>query len=132
MSKILIKYEANWADEFDCEGFAVYDKKEWEEHCNKVEKAFEKINKEIEIGFGSNEYFTFESYRDWERCFRVIDISDADISLLQTHFFNSYNKRIQFGTGSTIIDPLELLNDYIEDLEIEKDDEDDFDYGVKD
>lgn len=134
MSKLLIKYNADWADEFSCEGFAIFDKEDWKNHCKEVKKAFKKIGGEVEIGFGTNEAFTVLSYEDWESYFEIIDLGDADISIFEKYFFNSYDNRIQFGTGSNLIDPLEILNDKIEDIDDEDNEGngDDFDYGVKD
>lgn len=131
MSKVLIKYSACWADEFDCEGFAVLEKQVWSDNCEKVKKIFSKRG-DVEVYFGTNEAFIFDSYEDWVRNFEVEDISDDD-ALILSKLFGDNRSTFDFGTGSHIVD----LSGYFQEVdEDDLDDEetgngDNFDYGVK-
>jgi hypothetical protein len=60
MNYLLIKLEANWADEFDVDCLWVTTEKafeEWKEDMSKRD-----IAEDIEIYFGTNEFVSFESY----------------------------------------------------------------------
>lgn len=97
MSKyILVKYSADYADEFDCEGFGIFEKTEWEEIKKETEKSFEEDGSK-ERCFGTNEYLQFEDYDDWLRSFKEYDISEEEAET----FKRLFGKR-PFGTGSGI------------------------------
>jgi hypothetical protein len=59
MSKVLLIWNANWADEMDIEGFSLYDKEEWEIYKKKL-----KTKKRFGIYIGSNEEIGYESGED--------------------------------------------------------------------
>ena len=109
MSKVLIKYNACWADEFDCEGFAVEYKKVWEDRCKKIEEKFQN-NGEVEVYFGTNESFIFDSYNDWIRNFNVEDISEEKANILSDIFGNGRDV-FDYGTGSHVVDILSYFQD---------------------
>lgn len=97
MSKyLLIKYNRNWADEFDLEGFLVMTKPEWEEYKNKVATVFDKapsgkdysgaLVKQVEVGFGTNEDVCYSSVEDYFRSFKEVEISLKEYNFLKQHF----------------------------------------------
>ena len=97
MKYIVAKYSADYADEFDCEGFGVFSKKQWDKLCKDTEKVFESKGS-IEVGFGTNEYLEFESYDDWFNTFDIYEVEEAEANLLIKLFGEAW------GTGSGILD----------------------------
>jgi hypothetical protein len=93
----LVKYSADWADEFDCKGFGLFKNDEWDKLCRKVEKALEDCSL-AETPFGTNESLQFDSYRAWRKCFEETDISEQEYNFLKKNFGDP------FGTGSSIFD----------------------------
>ena len=66
MKYYLLKYEDNWADEFDVNTFCVMTEEEYNQFCAIIDEAISKIgNSEIEIYFGTNEWInvTPESFK---------------------------------------------------------------------
>ena len=108
----MVKYTKDYADEFDCEGFGVYPKKDWDKTCKKTEIAFEDCHN-VEVPFGTNEGLTFSSYDDWFDSLEVIEIEEEDAKKLIKLFGES------FGTASSMLD----VATYIESDEEEDDDE---------
>lgn len=51
MSKVLVKWSDNWADEMDVEGFAIMDGSEWKE----FQETARRVNSPISISVGTNE-----------------------------------------------------------------------------
>ena len=51
MSKVLVKWSDNWADEMDVEGFVIMDNSEWKE----FQETAKKVNSPISICVGTNE-----------------------------------------------------------------------------
>lgn len=89
MSKVVLKFEANWSDEFDCQEFMV---------CDSVADAKQYINElmyEDSAGFGSN-----QSFEELESgFFEIIVISDKDYHVLHRLFGRDFSLDVQFGTG---------------------------------
>ena len=94
---IIAKYNKCYADEFDCEGFGIYTKKDWEKICKKTEAAFEKCN-HVEVSFGTNEGLDFSSYDEWFDSFDITEIEEDEANKLIKIFGES------FGTGSNMLD----------------------------
>lgn len=61
---VLVRFEANWADEFDVEGFAVMDSDEFLAWIKRVPDQYE-------FGFGTNQSIEFDSVDDFKRCVTV-------------------------------------------------------------
>ena len=57
---VLVKFEADWADEFDVYGLAVYRKENWEKLCERFKKA-EKYRSHY---FGTNEGWEDDQIED--------------------------------------------------------------------
>lgn len=56
---VLVISSGDWADEFDLEGFGIFDKKEWENIKEGIS------DKSFEAYFGSNEFVTFDDKADY-------------------------------------------------------------------
>lgn len=90
MAKVLVKFEKDWADEFDVRGFAVYDKEEWEKDLAEFKEC-------TEFGgawFGTNEGWEgseiLGNKEDWVRSWEVTEISDDEAAVLGKFFGYPY------------------------------------------
>lgn len=119
MSKVLVKFKENYADEFDVYGFKILEKNKWNEKLEFAKDIFDKLdvrNKEkqklsqakmtgyryhdteqIEVYFGTNEQVMFSSYEDYLNAFTVIDIPDSDVEIFKLYFKPSFRDEIEFG-----------------------------------
>jgi len=110
MSKqmLLVKFDSNYADEFDVEGFTIMSETEWEEHKAKVSAFFKKREQNfsfergrgrrpyddgVEVYFGTNEQIIYETLDCYLRSFKVQKISDEEIEVLKKFF----GKEVKFG-----------------------------------
>jgi hypothetical protein len=98
---LLIKFDCNYADEFDTEGFIVMSQSEWLQHIVGVEKMFERWNKDhepdrwgnregIEVYFGTNEQIIYETFESYRSSFSTTELSDTDHETLKRLFGKSY------------------------------------------
>lgn len=79
MSKILAKFDNNYADEFDVSGHKVFELTEWEKHLEFVKT----IKFPKELYFGTNEFIDFYDYEDYFRSYKVQPISDEEYETLK-------------------------------------------------
>ena len=85
--KQLIKFASNYADEFDVEAFTVWDSEKTEQFFAIAEVFFDVYpESEFEVNFGTNEYLTFEGYKDFRNCFEVVNIEDSEAEVFQKYF----------------------------------------------
>ena len=107
MSKVLVTFEKNWADEFDIYGFAVLEKAEWE---NAIE-SFKNATKYESYYFGTNEGWDpdqiEEEKDDWIDAWTAKDITDEEAAIL-LKLFPSYRKKVDYGD---FISPKELVGE---------------------
>jgi hypothetical protein len=98
---LLVKFDCNYADEFDTEGFIVMSESEWLKHITHVEKHFENWNKThepdrwgnrqgIEVYFGTNEAIIYEAFDSYRSSFSTSELSDSDYDTLKRLFGKSY------------------------------------------
>ncbi len=124
---VLVKYDCNYADEFDLEGFVVMSQLEWLKHITSVEKHFQKWDSEhepdrwgnregIEVYFGTNEQIIYEGFESYRRSFEVTELSDTDYKTLERLFGKTYGGQIRHGM-------LALIEPDLEDDEMEEEDE---------
>lgn len=94
---LLVKFNCDYADEFDVEGFSVYTEEEWSEVVQGVKEGFENqtTSKEREVYFGTNEACTFENFDQWLNCFRVYTITDDEAAFV--------NRVFPYGFGDFLI-----------------------------
>ncbi len=86
---LLVKFDGNYADEFDMEGFTVFSLSEWYWHCWKIlgDATFPQ-----ECYFGTNEFFEFESAEDYLRNFSLKLITKAEAETLYKLFNGHYGE----------------------------------------
>ena len=77
MSKLLIRYKDNWADEMDLRGLAVITYQNWEVIKTIAQKFFSKKIGGWTYYVGTNEDIKFESYEDWLCRFKVVVLDAA-------------------------------------------------------
>jgi hypothetical protein len=104
--KLLIKFDSNYADEFDVEGFTIMNESEWEKHKADVTAFFKKRDETVapnrwghrdgvEVYFGTNEQMIYETLDCYLRSFTATEVSDEEIAVLQKHF--SRGGGVRFG-----------------------------------
>jgi hypothetical protein len=106
---VLAKFQCDWADEHDVYGLMVYDSMEELEKIFTYMAAYweEYPNKEVELGFGTNQCLYFDSIEGFRECFTILDISNVEFETLKKFFACRWNEeRVDFGwTGwNDIID----------------------------
>lgn len=82
---LLVKFDSNYADEFDIGGFIVMSEEDWEKHNVLVKKKFDEEG-EIEVYFGTNESMIWESYESYIGDFYVNKLSDEELKALKKLF----------------------------------------------
>jgi len=113
MKKLLVKFDSNWADEMDVDGFQVITEVEFEDYKNVVGKAFKQAGKSgWSFSIGTNEEIEFESERDFFRCIEVTEISDEEYETFKK-YFTKYDKEISYG----FFPDVDYFNSYLEDFE---------------
>ena len=105
---ILAKFQCDWADEHDVYGFMTYNSRD------KLEKIFTYMtaywetypNKEVELGFGTNQCLYFDSIEGFRGCFTITELTDEEFGTLLKLFPTWRDGVANFGyTGwSDIID----------------------------
>jgi hypothetical protein len=84
---ILAKFYDDWSDEFDVTGFQLFHTEfDWNKFLNNAEKA----NYPVEKYFGSNEFLTFNSFKEYESCFEVIEITQDEYDTMKKLFPYGY------------------------------------------
>ncbi len=94
--KFLVKETANWADEFDIEGFKIMEANNKEELEEKI------INNKVfpcELYFGTNEWQDYNSKEQLLRDLEICEISDIEIKVFEK-FFGKLDRA--FGVTSII------------------------------
>jgi hypothetical protein len=77
MSKVLITWNSNWADEMDISGFVITNKKE----ADNLKKKLQDKKDEFEIYVGSNEEISYSNGRELlsELSFKKISDSESEV-----------------------------------------------------
>jgi hypothetical protein len=111
----LVKFECNWADEFDVHGVSVCDSVRLE-HEQKI--ASENAEYEFsEIGFGTNEAFYELTMQELFECFQFVEITESTYQELKSQFTDTYCE----GYGTWFRWPSTVLEDFKEMEEEEED-----------
>ena len=148
---LLVKFDSNWADEFDVDGFVVWPESKWQAHKDAVTKWFEnraakrgpkpelpphndptywtiydqvrkwERGEEVERYFGTNESMTYSSAEDYFRCFKTTEITAEEYEVLKRLFKEDWRKDIRYGMFLDLEDKLEDEEEYSEDEEEEED-----------
>lgn len=79
---LLVKFQADWADEFDVYGFALTSREEWDLYCERLDDvAWPQCR-----SFGTNEEIQWESKEDHLQAFDVKKIDEEHVFLLKKLF----------------------------------------------
>jgi len=82
MSKLLIIFNGDWADEMDVDGFMIVSKECWK--YKQLEWEHTSFPQELYIG--TNESMEYENMEEYLRNFKVKDISDEEEKVIRTLF----------------------------------------------
>lgn len=104
--KQLIKFASNYADEFDVEAFTVWDSEKTEQFFAIAEVFFDvHPEQEFEVNFGTNEYLTFEGYKEFRNSFEVVNIEETEAGVFQKYFYEYLPENSPvYGTGSRVFE----------------------------
>lgn len=84
---ILVTFKANYADEFDVEGFTIFDEAEWIEHLAKVETLFAANNqRQFARYFAINEAIIFKNFDEYKQAFTVKSITHDEEDTIKKLF----------------------------------------------
>ena len=111
MSKLLIQYKDNYADEFDISGFMIVEESEWNMYLKFLQS--DKIAWPQCWYFGTNEGVQFDSLGELLSCYTRVQISDAEAEFLEMAFgvenSGQYGQFCYFDTQDDwVSDPHEL------------------------
>jgi hypothetical protein len=84
MNMLFINFDRNYADEFDCSGFVVIKREDWEKYTAKMTDEFFAGGKEIH--FGSNESFEFETRKDYLSSYSEREITEDEFLVIKKFF----------------------------------------------
>lgn len=91
MSKVIVFTDANYADEFDVQGFEIIEKDRWDRLLSIAEEYFNSENAEpLELYFGTNEMIYFEDFRDVQDFFNIKEITDEECQVIEKCFGKYY------------------------------------------
>jgi hypothetical protein len=84
MGDVLVKYDGNWADEIDLQGFIVMTDAEWKDY----KKVIQHLHSESEftVGIGTNEDVTFANADDYFDSFEVKKLTAEESATLRKFF----------------------------------------------
>jgi hypothetical protein len=107
MKQFLVKYDNNYADEFDLEGFYVMEgesKKDIQKQllCTEYDEEGEKTGEEFtnfpfERYFGSNECIEYEDKKDYLSCFTIEEITLEESNVLNKLFGGGFGDFLTVG-----------------------------------
>lgn len=106
-NKILVKFEDNWADEMNVEGFNIFTKEEWETFKTKLENK----QSEFQVCIGTNEELEYSNGND---CLRHMTVSEISIAAAEI---------IEDAIGSCFGECSIFCSDYYSDYHDEDEDE---------
>jgi hypothetical protein len=113
MKKLLVKFDSNWADEMDIDGFQVMTEVEFEDYKKVVKKVFEQAGKPgWSFGIGTNEEIEYESEKDFLCEIKPTEISDEEYETFKK-YFTKYDKTITYG----FFPDIDYFTCYLEDFE---------------
>lgn len=94
----LVIGDKNYADEFDVEAYGVFTETQWKNKVKAMKELFEH-NGEVDAYFGTNEFLYFTSFKEWQSCLRIKNITEDEAKFLK----KSFGPENIWGTGSHAI-----------------------------
>lgn len=86
---LFIQFSDNWADEIDVEGCALMTQNEYNKFIIAAKKAFaNEIN--IDFAIGSNEYISYQSFKDFEETLKITEVTNEEVKILEKFHFDNY------------------------------------------
>jgi hypothetical protein len=85
VDKLLVKMDADYADEFSVYGFSIMSQEDYDKMMELAAKAI-KHRGEIEVGFGTNEGLLWDSVEGLKRSFTIRKITDQEAMTLENMF----------------------------------------------
>lgn len=101
MSRVLVTYNGNWADEMDISAIQIFDKADWD----KVVAFAKTYTSDITVCIGTNEEVEFDNGKDWLKKMHVKPISDNDAEVIEKYIGDS------FGFDNIIYRMSDLMSD---------------------
>jgi hypothetical protein len=94
---VLVKFDNNWADEFDIKGFVALSKEKWDEYKRKIKETFGE--NEFNWYFGTNEDLIFEEGAvSYLKSFSESKISKSEFDFLKKKFAHAKDSMVKYGT----------------------------------
>ncbi len=84
--KYLVKFSSDWADEFDMDGFRIMSEEEFE----KYKTGMNNEEYPYEAGFGTNEWFDYDSSQDIMKDLTIVEMSEEDVIVFEKYFENGF------------------------------------------
>ena len=122
---VLVKFDSNYADEFDVRGFVVMTATEWDRHKVLAEKVFvKKANvplpepdqkysrcneqaRRVAVYFGTNEAIVYANFKEYLSSFEVVELDDSEYDTLKKFFTRWEDGPIESGIVAMLDDALE-------------------------
>ena len=100
----LIKFQSDYADEFDVYGFvALSSLKDFNKQLSFAQTFWEEYpGREVEVGFGTNESFRYDNYDSFYESFEVVEITPEEFKMLQRLFPGYDDTQVGWGFTGTI------------------------------
>ena len=86
--KLLIKFEADWADEMTIYGFGIMTDEQWA--WKNLELKHTQFPQEVD--FGTNESEVYETLDEYLRNFKITEISDEEAMVINKLFRSDYGQ----------------------------------------
>jgi len=95
----LVKFQADYAGEFDVYGFKVFPDIKSAERIFKIAELFwvQYPGKLVEFGFGREGWLEARSYKEYRNMFEVIEISEQEAKVLNKLFGNDWDEYADYG-----------------------------------
>lgn len=93
MEYVLIKFEKDYADEFDVHGIMILPVERWQKQL----ELFEKAEYPFTRGFGTNEELEFNSFKDVQRAFKVQPVTEQEYEVFNKFFGPAFKNSMSFG-----------------------------------
>jgi hypothetical protein len=85
-SDVLVKYDGNWADEIDLQGFIVMTDLEWKAYKGAMDHVYSE--RSFEVSVGTNEEVSFANADDYFDSFEVKKLTSEESEMLRKLFKN--------------------------------------------